>query len=67
MFKWLLQKHNMIMDIKFTVFLNVTSYGLAVRYKGIGETFFYACKVDDISAWKAETAYLSEYFISSSA
>ena len=55
------------MDIKFTVFLNVTSYGLAVRYKGIGETFFYACKVDDISAWKAETAYLSEYFISSSA
>lgn len=61
----LLQKDNMIINIKFTVFLNVTPYRLAVRYKSIGGTFIYVYTVDDISAWKAETACRSEYFISS--
>jgi hypothetical protein len=55
----------MIMYIKFTVFSNVMPHRLAVRYKGIGGTLISVCTVDDISAWKAETACRSEYFISS--
>jgi hypothetical protein len=50
---WLLQKYNMIVDIKFRVFLNVTPRRLAVRYTGIGGTFIYVCTVGGISAWKA--------------
>ena len=53
----------MIMDIKFTIFLNVMPHRLAVRYTGIGGTFIYVCAVGGISAWKAETACCSEYFI----
>jgi hypothetical protein len=31
-FKWLLQKDNMIMDIKFAVYLRVTPHRSAIRY-----------------------------------
>jgi len=62
---WLLQKYNMIIDIKFIVFLNVTPRRFEVRKAGIGGTFIYVCTVGGISAWKAQTACDSEYFISS--
>lgn len=55
------------MDIKLTVFLNVTPCNFAIRYKCIRGNIVHICSADNTSTWRIKTAGVDMYYQSARA